>query len=274
MTVVLSSHILGEIQLICDSVTIISLGRRVAAGPVAEVLAAALRPAACGCGWSRGADLPTAAEVLRAAGAQVTSQPDHLLVDRRGQARRWITRMLAEQRALRQRAGPGRGRPGERLPRADRHRAGRRAQTPPGRPVRDGARRRPREGGAVSLTRRRRAGSTKRRFTRLVLVLAPARAGARSRSAFIVANQKVGPDQVAAAEAEAQRQLRGGRALRTSRMVTRLRGGEGARRGRSAVYPADCAQDWLRAARASSSTRVATCPTSFDFRDEFGASSR
>src|ERR1044072_6351933 len=30
MTVVLSSHILGEIQLICDSVTIISAGRRVA----------------------------------------------------------------------------------------------------------------------------------------------------------------------------------------------------------------------------------------------------
>ena len=39
MTVVLSSHILGEIQLICDSVTIISAGRRVAAGGVAEVLA-------------------------------------------------------------------------------------------------------------------------------------------------------------------------------------------------------------------------------------------
>ena len=39
MTVVLSSHILGEVQLICDSVTIISAGRRVAAGPVAEVLA-------------------------------------------------------------------------------------------------------------------------------------------------------------------------------------------------------------------------------------------
>ena len=40
MTVVLSSHILGEVQQICDSVTIISLGRRVAAGPVSEVLAA------------------------------------------------------------------------------------------------------------------------------------------------------------------------------------------------------------------------------------------
>jgi ABC-2 type transport system ATP-binding protein len=39
-TVVVSSHILGEIQVICDSVTIIARGRRVTAGPVAEVLAA------------------------------------------------------------------------------------------------------------------------------------------------------------------------------------------------------------------------------------------
>src|SRR5690606_22882444 len=39
MTVVLSSHILAEVQLICDSVTIISKGRRVTAGPVAEVVA-------------------------------------------------------------------------------------------------------------------------------------------------------------------------------------------------------------------------------------------
>src|SRR3954453_22743939 len=39
MTVLLSSHILGEIQLICDSVTIISRGRRVAAGSVDDVLA-------------------------------------------------------------------------------------------------------------------------------------------------------------------------------------------------------------------------------------------
>jgi ABC-2 type transport system ATP-binding protein len=38
VTVLVSSHILAEIQLICDSVTIISRGRRVAAGPVAEVV--------------------------------------------------------------------------------------------------------------------------------------------------------------------------------------------------------------------------------------------
>jgi ABC-2 type transport system ATP-binding protein len=79
MTVVLSSHILGEVQQICDSVTIISNGRRVAAGPVAEVLAqhstgaVRLRLEAV-------ADLPAAAAALTATGAQVTTHDDHLLV--------------------------------------------------------------------------------------------------------------------------------------------------------------------------------------------------
>jgi ABC-2 type transport system ATP-binding protein len=94
MTVVLSSHILGEVQQICDSVTIISSGRRVAAGPVADVLAS----------HSSGAqrvrlespsDLPAAGETLTAAGAQVTAHPDHLLVtglDRPSA----VTRALAE----------------------------------------------------------------------------------------------------------------------------------------------------------------------------------
>jgi ABC-2 type transport system ATP-binding protein len=80
MTVVLSSHILGEVQQICDSVTIISLGRRVAAGPVAEVLAthsgAQLRVR-----LEAAADHPAAADVLRAAGATVTEHEDHLTVE-------------------------------------------------------------------------------------------------------------------------------------------------------------------------------------------------
>ncbi|MEU8299307.1 ATP-binding cassette domain-containing protein [Micromonospora sp. NPDC048909] len=95
MTVVLSSHILGEIQLICDSVTIISLGRRVAFGPVDEVLAQ----------HSSGAvrvrleavtDLPAATEALTRAGIRVTGQPDHLMlggVDKPAT----VTRLLAEQ---------------------------------------------------------------------------------------------------------------------------------------------------------------------------------
>ncbi|MFG2055468.1 ATP-binding cassette domain-containing protein [Micromonospora sp. NPDC048930] len=96
MTVVLSSHILGEIQLICDSVTIISLGRRVAYGPVDEVLAA----------HSQGTvrvrleavtDLPRAAETLTGAGIRVSaSEPDHLMlagVDKPAT----VSRLLAEQ---------------------------------------------------------------------------------------------------------------------------------------------------------------------------------
>jgi ABC-2 type transport system ATP-binding protein len=38
-TVLISSHLLSEVEQVCDSVTIISRGRRVAHGPVAEVLA-------------------------------------------------------------------------------------------------------------------------------------------------------------------------------------------------------------------------------------------
>ncbi|MGN9775995.1 ATP-binding cassette domain-containing protein [Micromonospora sp. H33] len=96
MTVVLSSHILGEIQLICDSVTIISLGRRVAFGPVDEVLArhssGAVRVRV-----EAATDLPAAAEALTRAGIRVTgSEPDHLMlagVDKPAA----VTRLLAEQ---------------------------------------------------------------------------------------------------------------------------------------------------------------------------------
>ncbi|MEU8069549.1 MULTISPECIES: ATP-binding cassette domain-containing protein [unclassified Micromonospora] len=95
MTVVLSSHILGEIQLICDSVTIISLGRRVAFGPVEEVLAAhsqgsvRVRLEAVG-------DLPQAADALSRAGVRVAAEPDHLMlsgVDKPAT----VSRLLAEQ---------------------------------------------------------------------------------------------------------------------------------------------------------------------------------
>ncbi|MFK3985053.1 ABC transporter ATP-binding protein [Micromonospora sp. NPDC050397] len=93
MTVVLSSHILGEVQLICDSVTIISRGRRVAAGPVSEVLAQhaghALRVR-----LDAAADLPAAAEALRQAGAEVTAEADHLMVYGVEQSS-WVSRTLA-----------------------------------------------------------------------------------------------------------------------------------------------------------------------------------
>jgi ABC-2 type transport system ATP-binding protein len=94
MTVLLSSHILGEIQLICDSVTIISRGRRVTAGSVSEVLAqhsgssVRVRLEAV-------ADLPAAAQLITGVGAHVSVEHDHLMVtglDRPAQ----ITRVLAE----------------------------------------------------------------------------------------------------------------------------------------------------------------------------------
>ncbi|MGK5679528.1 ATP-binding cassette domain-containing protein [Actinoplanes sp. URMC 104] len=94
MTVVLSSHILGEIQLICDSVTIISAGRRVAAGSVADVLAThtstgvrvRLEP---------GVDMRGPVELLRANGAQVTVEHDHFTVGNAPNPAQ-ITRILAE----------------------------------------------------------------------------------------------------------------------------------------------------------------------------------
>jgi ABC-2 type transport system ATP-binding protein len=75
-TVILSSHILGEVQQICDEVTIISRGRRVAFGPVAEVLRSGDR----GEYRVRLADLRAGADTLTAVGAQVRVEPDHLVV--------------------------------------------------------------------------------------------------------------------------------------------------------------------------------------------------
>ncbi|GAA4730617.1 ABC transporter ATP-binding protein [Phytohabitans rumicis] len=93
MTVLLSSHILGEVQQICDSVTIISLGRRVAAGPVADVLAQHSTGGVV-VRLESAADLPTAAQVLVAAGARVDIKPDHLLVTG-VEKPAWVTRTLA-----------------------------------------------------------------------------------------------------------------------------------------------------------------------------------
>jgi ABC-2 type transport system ATP-binding protein len=94
MTVVLSSHILGEVQLICDSVTIIAAGRRVAAGSVADVLARHTS-AAVKVRLEPGVDLRAAVALLRAAGAEVTVEPDHFVVGNAGNPAQ-ITRVLAE----------------------------------------------------------------------------------------------------------------------------------------------------------------------------------
>ncbi|MFF5226490.1 ABC transporter ATP-binding protein [Dactylosporangium sp. NPDC000521] len=88
-TVVISSHILAEIQQICDSVTIISRGRRVAAGPVSEVLAANDR----GTYRVRVDDTERAAQVLADAGAQVTLSGDQIIVHDLADPS-WVSRAL------------------------------------------------------------------------------------------------------------------------------------------------------------------------------------
>jgi ABC-2 type transport system ATP-binding protein len=91
VTVLVSSHILAEIQLICDHVTIISRGRRVATGPVAAVLS----------GFDKGeyrvrvGDLDRAAGVLTTAGLPVTKHEDHLVVADVGDSA-WITEQLGQ----------------------------------------------------------------------------------------------------------------------------------------------------------------------------------
>ncbi|GAA4675744.1 ABC transporter ATP-binding protein [Phytohabitans rumicis] len=91
VTVLVSSHILAEIQLICDHVTIISRGKRVTSGPVAAVLS----------GFDRGefrvrvADLDHAAEVIRTAGLEVTVHEDHLVVADVGDPA-WLTEQLGQ----------------------------------------------------------------------------------------------------------------------------------------------------------------------------------
>jgi ABC-2 type transport system ATP-binding protein len=79
MTVVLSSHILGEIQQICDSVTIISLGRRVAAGSVSEVLAQH-STGTLKVGFETKEELSTALHVLSRAGYPVTPADRHVML--------------------------------------------------------------------------------------------------------------------------------------------------------------------------------------------------
>jgi ABC-2 type transport system ATP-binding protein len=77
VTVFLSSHLLAEVQQICDDVTILARGRYIAGGRVSDVLAAQ----ATGAVRVGIADSPRAAAVLRDAGFHVTDDGQGLLVD-------------------------------------------------------------------------------------------------------------------------------------------------------------------------------------------------
>ena len=90
VTVLLSSHILAEVQQVCDSVSIIGNGRLLAAGKVDDLVgahgAATMRVGV--------ADPAAAADHLQANGYAVTRENGHLLVDGPGRADQ-ITRILA-----------------------------------------------------------------------------------------------------------------------------------------------------------------------------------
>ncbi len=78
VTVLLSSHLLGEVQQICDTVTIINHGRVVTAGPVGAVLQSqSTGTLAIGI-----ADAPRALDVLVASGFSAHIQDGRILVER------------------------------------------------------------------------------------------------------------------------------------------------------------------------------------------------
>ena len=96
VTVVVSSHLLSEVQQLCDSMTIVSRGRRIVDGSVADIIA--------GHGGSSltvrfpdVASLPEAAEALTTAEDGVTAaiDRDRLVVTGAPEAA-WVTRTLAD----------------------------------------------------------------------------------------------------------------------------------------------------------------------------------
>ena len=99
VTVLVSSHILSEIELICDTVTIISRGRRVTSGPVREVLAAHDTHEFV----VRAAQLDRALEVLSGAGLAARREDGQVIVsgvtdaavisEALGRAEVWLTEL-------------------------------------------------------------------------------------------------------------------------------------------------------------------------------------
>jgi ABC-2 type transport system ATP-binding protein len=90
-TVLLSSHILAEVQQVCHSVSIIGEGRLLASGRVEDLLGEGITTRA----RLRVADLATASQVLTSAGYDVTRKEDDLVVE--GHERpEDLTRLLAD----------------------------------------------------------------------------------------------------------------------------------------------------------------------------------
>lgn len=77
-TVFVSSHLLAEVEQVCDRVAIIKAGELVTTGTVRDIIANTR--SAIGDVLVRAADLPAADAVLRAAGWAVTAAGDHFVV--------------------------------------------------------------------------------------------------------------------------------------------------------------------------------------------------
>jgi len=90
VAVLVSSHILAEIEQVADSVTIVRRGRLIASGPVTDVVGSGVAPSL----RVRLDDLDAAAAVLRSAQLGVTPAADHLMVDGAGDPAD-VTRLLA-----------------------------------------------------------------------------------------------------------------------------------------------------------------------------------
>ena len=89
-TVFLSSHLLSEVEQVCDEVAIVSAGRTVAQGAVNDVLARA-RPAAL---WVKVTDLSGATEALRRAGLRAEPDGDRIRVGVVAERAESVTRAL------------------------------------------------------------------------------------------------------------------------------------------------------------------------------------
>ncbi len=95
-TVLVSSHLLSEVQQLCDSMTIVSRGRRITAGKVADIIAGhssahlSVRFADPGLIRDAAAALTDAAD-----GVSVTTEPERLVVTGAPEAA-WVTKTLAD----------------------------------------------------------------------------------------------------------------------------------------------------------------------------------
>ncbi|HEX2143839.1 MAG TPA: ABC transporter ATP-binding protein [Glycomyces sp.] len=101
VTVVVSSHLLSEVQQLCDSMTIVSRGRRIVDGKVADIIAGH-GESSLTVRFPDAASLPEAADALKEAAATAPEADVSAVVDRdrlvvKGAAEAaWVTKALAD----------------------------------------------------------------------------------------------------------------------------------------------------------------------------------